>query len=229
MQTSKQCLFCGTEFEMGHINAAHKAKKAQFTKYHTIVVDVAAPMLGRIDSARAALLAEDAADEKAETARFEALHELQRSYEDLNRAMDDIEARVAWERLEPLRSAAEFAQLAVDAADVLARASLVGGMAAAPAAENAANGRLAGAQVESAEVEGIGGASGLVLEMGGEMGGAHDEEDEEDELDHLSQMVAHASKRRGWRPAGGGGGGGSHRRSRGGGRRRNKGKGGDVD
>ena len=88
----------------------------------------------------------------------------------------------------------------------------------------ASSGRLAGAQVETADVEGI---------SGGEIGGAHDEEDEEDEPDHLDQMVANARKRRGWRPAGGGGGGGggggSHRGSRSSGRRRNKGKGGNVD
>ena len=79
MQANKWCLFCGTEFEAGHFNAAHKSKIAQFNRYRTMVEDVAAPMLGRIDSVRAVLLAEDAADEKAETARFEALHELDRT------------------------------------------------------------------------------------------------------------------------------------------------------
>jgi len=157
----------------------------------------------------------DAADERAETSRFEALHELERSYGDVNRAMDDIESKCAWERLEPLRMAAHFAQGAAEAAETLARGlasgELLAAASGAPRADApAADGLLHGGRDGADAAEAAAGGGGHGAALGGVHGAAAladggGDDDDDDELEHLSQMVAQANRRSRYRAGGGGG------------------------
>ena len=185
MERSGWCLFCGTEWAAGHAGNAHWGLAHAFSKhYRTMVHESVAPLLARLDGARASMQAAEAADEGAETARFQASHELERSYTDLNCAMDHVEAKQAWEHLDELKSAVEFANLALDAAS---------GLAAGGAADGATRDRddLA---MRSARV---GGGDGCGPSAGGDSQqgvGDEDDDEEESELDHLAQMVARQAK-----------------------------------
>ena len=167
----------------------HWVRKEQFRAYEAVVSEVVAPLLARLDSTREGLQANEAADEKAETARFEALHQLERSYSDLNGSMDEIEANQAWASLDRLRSAGEFARLAVAKAEEI-RTGVVHGKpeeALAPPSLDGGGGRDASLEATP---------------------NAEEDEGEDDEL--LSQMVAAQAKknnRRTWGRSSGGGGG----------------------
>jgi len=130
MKQAAHCLFCGVTWDAGHArnaNGQHWTQKERFGAYEAFVCTSAAPLLAQLDAERAYLQQEEEAsssthlqaDERAETVRFEALHEIERAYSDLNRCMDDMEARQAWAPLDGLRSAAEFAQLAVCRAEAM--------------------------------------------------------------------------------------------------------------
>ena len=165
-----------------------------------MVNDTAAPLLASLDNERIALQSEDALDEKAERARFEALHQLERSYGDLNSAMDNIEVKQAWGALDELRSAAEFGRLAV----VKAEAIRTGKAADIGEQEESTPSSLPEGSVTPSPLE--------------TMPSIEDDEGEDDEL--LSQMVAAQAKknRKPWHSRRGGG-------SRGGGSSKGKGKG----
>ena len=154
----------------------------------------------QLDGARASLQAADAADEAVATARFTIVHELDRAYGDLNREMDTVEERQAWEKLDTLRSAAEFAQAALERAE---------GLGATSGREDAAGGAALTA-------DGDAGGGEDVVDDEAERA-AEESEEEEDELDHLAQMVTRQAKwtTRGQRRARGGGGGGASTKGKG--------------
>ena len=206
MKRTQLCLFCGTEWEAGHArtgNGQHWAQRERYRAYETFVHETAAVLLACLDKERAQLQWEEPArtqpaeDEKAETSRFELLHELERTYHDLNRAMDEVEATHAWGALERVRAAAEFAQLALLRAEgwrstgqVLVAESMSDDAGAAHVGSNL----LGGGTQERA----------VVAEVDDD-----EEADEDDEL--LARMVSAQAKKvwsRAPRQRGGGGGGG---------------------
>jgi len=206
MKRTQLCLFCGTEWEAGHArtgNGQHWAQRERFRAYETFVHETAAVLLACLDKERAQLQWEEPArtqpaeDEKAETSRFELLHELERTYHDLNRAMDEVEATHAWGALERVRAAAEFAQLA------LLRAEGWRSTGQVHVAESTSDD--AGAAHEGSNLLGGGTPErAVVAEVDDE-----EEADEDDEL--LARMVSAQAKKvwsRAPRQRGGGGGGG---------------------
>ena len=133
------------------------------------------------------------------TATFTIVHELDRSYGDLNHEMDAVEERHAWEKLDTLRSAAEFAQAALERAEGL----------------GVTLGREASGK--GAALTAVGDAGGAEDVVDDEAERAAEESEEEDELDHLAQMVTRQAKwtTRGQRRARGGGGGAASAKGKG--------------
>lgn len=218
MKRQGHCLFCGCAWEGGHAKSAnghHWAQRERFKLYEALVHGTAAPLLARLDTERAQLQWEEVSrpeeraagavlDERAETARFEALHEIERSYGDLTKCMDDVEARQAWAALDGLKATVEFAQIALQRAEAVRTGAALNGD------EGAAAASALGSSGEGARGEG---AAEAVAGQDEEEEEAEEEED--DEL--LAQMVAAQARKQGRKPSwqrgsrGGGGGGGGKR------------------
>ena len=123
---------------------------------------------GRLDGLRERL--QQAAGE-GEADRLLALTEVEAERDKLLKELDAVEAKQAWERLQPLQSALEFAQSAASRAQAL--------LAPTPAAEARDTASLEGGGEEAAETADI------------------EEESEDEDEDGLLHMMAARHKARG--------------------------------
>ena len=125
------------------------------------------------------------ADEKEETARFDVLHELERSYDELTRALESVECACRWSELDGLHGAVGASRSAIERAEALHRDGChaeAGGRAHIDASPSSS----AAAALEK-EAEGA--------EETLETAAADDEAEGEEEDELLSQMVAAQAKR----------------------------------